>query len=151
MARKPAPPNPYKDTLNLPETAFPMRANLAEREPEWLERWQTAKRFTRLRETCAGRPKFILADGPPYANGSIHVGHAVNKILKDVIVKSRTLDGYDAPYVPGWDCHGLPIEHRVEQMLGKAGKDVDPNTFRAACRQYATEQVAGQRDRKSVV
>jgi isoleucyl-tRNA synthetase len=144
MARKPAPPNPYKDTLNLPETAFPMRANLAEREPEWLRQWQTAKRFTRLRATCAGRPKFILADGPPYANGSIHVGHAVNKILKDVIVKSRTLDGYDAPYVPGWDCHGLPIEHRVEQMLGKAGKDVDPNTFRAACRQYATEQVAGQ-------
>jgi isoleucyl-tRNA synthetase len=144
MARKPAPPNPYKDTLNLPETAFPMRANLAEREPEWLRQWQTAKRFTRLRATCAGRPKFILADGPPYANGSIHVGHAVNKILKDVIVKSRTLDGYDAPYVPGWDCHGLPIEHRVEQMLGKAGKDVDPNTFRAACRRYATEQVAGQ-------
>ena len=144
MARKPAPPNPYKDTLNLPETAFPMRANLAEREPAWLQQWQTAKRFTRLRETCAGRPKFILAEGPPYANGSIHVGHAVNKILKDVIVKSRTLDGYDAPYVPGWDCHGLPIEHRVEQMLGKAGKDVDPNTFRAACRQYATEQVAGQ-------
>lgn len=144
MARKPPPPNPYKDTLNLPETAFPMRANLAEREPDWLQQWQQGQRYQRLREQCSGRPRFILAEGPPYANGSIHVGHAVNKILKDIIVKSRTLDGYDAPYVPGWDCHGLPIEHRVEQMLGKAGKEVDPNTFRAACRQYATEQVAGQ-------
>ena len=144
MARKPAPPNPYKDTLNLPETAFPMRANLAQREPGWLAEWTAARRYDRLREHCAGRPRFVLADGPPYANGSIHVGHAVNKILKDFIVKSRTLSGFDAPFVPGWDCHGLPIELKVEQNLGKAGKDVDPATFRTACRAYAAEQVGGQ-------
>ncbi|WP_018951516.1 isoleucine--tRNA ligase [Thioalkalivibrio sp. AKL12] len=144
MARKPAPPNPYKDTLNLPETAFPMRAGLATREPEWLEAWKAEDRYQRLREYCAGRPRFVLADGPPYANGSIHVGHAVNKILKDVIVKSRTLAGFDAPYVPGWDCHGLPIELKVEQKLGKAGRDVDAATFRKACREYAQEQVDGQ-------
>ena len=144
MARKPAPPNPYKDTLNLPDTAFPMRANLSGREPGWLDEWTQAGRYQRLREHCAGRPKFILADGPPYANGSIHVGHAVNKILKDFIVKSRTLSGFDAPFVPGWDCHGLPIELKVEQSLGKAGKDIEPAAFRAACRQYAAEQVAGQ-------
>ncbi len=144
MARKPAPPNPYKDTLNLPETAFPMRANLAQREPQWLADWTAGRRYHRLREHCAGRPRFILADGPPYANGSIHVGHAVNKILKDFIVKSRTLSGFDAPFVPGWDCHGLPIELKVEQKLGKAGRDVDPATFRTACRAYAAEQVAGQ-------
>jgi isoleucyl-tRNA synthetase len=144
MARKPAPPNPYKDTLNLPETAFPMRANLAEREPQWLAEWTAAARYSRLREHCAGRPRFVLADGPPYANGSIHVGHAVNKILKDFITRSRTLSGFDAPFVPGWDCHGLPIELKVEQNLGKAGKDVDPAAFRAACRAYAAEQVAGQ-------
>lgn len=144
MARKPAPPNPYKDTLNLPETAFPMRANLAQREPQWLSDWTAARRYDRLREHCAGRPRFVLADGPPYANGSIHVGHAVNKILKDFITKSRTLSGFDAPFVPGWDCHGLPIELKVEQNLGKAGKDVDPAAFRSACRTYAAEQVAGQ-------
>jgi len=144
MARKPAPPNPYKDTLNLPETAFPMRANLAQREPQWLSDWTAARRYDRLREHCAGRPRFVLADGPPYANGSIHVGHAVNKILKDFITKSRTLSGFDAPFVPGWDCHGLPIELKVEQSLGKAGKDVDPAAFRSACRTYAAEQVAGQ-------
>ncbi|MCA1790467.1 MAG: class I tRNA ligase family protein, partial [Thioalkalivibrio sp.] len=144
MSRKPAPPNPYKDTLNLPETAFPMRANLAQREPGWLSGWTAARRYDRLREHCAGRPRFVLADGPPYANGSIHVGHAVNKILKDFITKSRTLSGFDAPFVPGWDCHGLPIELKVEQNLGKAGKDVDPAAFRSACRAYAAEQVAGQ-------
>jgi isoleucyl-tRNA synthetase len=144
MARKPPPPNPYKDTLNLPETAFPMRASLAEREPGWLAEWKAAGRYARLRDHCAGRPRFVLADGPPYANGSIHVGHAVNKILKDFIIKSRTLSGFDAPFVPGWDCHGLPIELKVEQNLGKAGKDVDPATFRAACRAYAAEQIAGQ-------
>ncbi len=144
MARKPAPPNPYKDTLNLPETAFPMRAGLATREPEWLEAWKAEDRYQRLREHCAGRPRFVLADGPPYANGSIHVGHAVNKILKDIIVKSRTLAGFDAPYVPGWDCHGLPIELQVERNLGKAGRDVDAATFRKACRDYAQQQVDGQ-------
>ncbi|MDX1800045.1 MAG: isoleucine--tRNA ligase [Marinobacter sp.] len=136
----------YKHTLNLPETAFPMRGNLAKREPEMLKRWQDLDVYGKLREARAGQEKFILHDGPPYANGSIHIGHAVNKILKDMIVKSRSFMGYDAPYVPGWDCHGLPIEHKVEQEIGKAGVKVDVKTFRQACRDYATKQIAGQKE-----
>ena len=114
----------YKATLNLPETAFPMRGNLAQREPEMLKQWQQSGLYQKIREVSAGREKFILHDGPPYANGDIHIGHAVNKILKDIIIKSRTLSGFDAPYVPGWDCHGLPIEHKVETKVGKAGTKV---------------------------
>ncbi len=135
----------YKDTLNLPETAFPMKASLAQREPQRLKQWQDTGLYERIRETCAGRPKFILHDGPPYANGDLHVGHAVNKILKDVIVKSRTLDGFDAPYVPGWDCHGLPIELNVEKKVGKPGGKVTPTEFRQKCRDYASRQIDGQR------
>ncbi len=135
----------YKHTLNLPETAFPMRGNLAKREPDMLKRWQDLDVYGNLRKQREGREKFILHDGPPYANGSIHIGHAVNKILKDMIVKSRGFMGYDAPYVPGWDCHGLPIEHKVEQEIGKAGVKVDYKTFRQACRDYATKQIAGQK------
>ena len=135
----------YKHTLNLPETAFPMRGNLAKREPEMLKRWQDLDVYGKLRKQREGREKFILHDGPPYANGSIHIGHAVNKILKDMIVKSRSFMGYDAPYVPGWDCHGLPIEHKVEQEIGKAGVKVDYKTFRQACRDYASKQIAGQK------
>ncbi|MDO3723275.1 isoleucine--tRNA ligase [Marinobacter sp. chi1] len=135
----------YKDTLNLPETAFPMRGNLAKREPEMLKRWQDLDVYGNLRKQREGRDKFILHDGPPYANGSIHIGHAVNKILKDMIVKSRGFMGFDAPYVPGWDCHGLPIEHKVEQEIGKAGVKVDYKTFRQACRDYAAKQVEGQK------
>jgi len=135
----------YKHTLNLPETAFPMRGNLAKREPEMLKRWQDLDVYANLRQQREGREKFILHDGPPYANGSIHIGHAVNKILKDMIVKSRGFMGFDAPYVPGWDCHGLPIEHKVEQEIGKAGVKVDYKTFRQACRDYATKQIAGQK------
>ncbi len=135
----------YKHTLNLPETAFPMRGNLAKREPEMLKRWQDLNVYANLRQQREGREKFILHDGPPYANGSIHIGHAVNKILKDMIVKSRGFMGFDAPYVPGWDCHGLPIEHKVEQEIGKAGVKVDYKTFRQACRDYATKQIAGQK------
>ncbi|WP_417568316.1 isoleucine--tRNA ligase [Marinobacter sp.] len=136
----------YKHTLNLPETAFPMRGNLAKREPEMLKRWQDLDVYGNLRKQREGRDKFILHDGPPYANGSIHIGHAVNKILKDMIVKSHGFMGYDAPYVPGWDCHGLPIEHKVEQEIGKAGVKVDYKTFRQACRDYATKQIAGQKE-----
>ena len=99
----------YKDTLNLPQTPFPMKADLAKREPELLRYWQELDLYHRQRAEFAGRPKFVLHDGPPYANGVIHIGHAVNKVLKDIIVKSRTLSGFDAPYVPGWDCHGLPM------------------------------------------
>ena len=135
----------YKHTLNLPETAFPMRGNLAKREPDMLKRWQDLNVYGNLRKQREGREKFVLHDGPPYANGSIHIGHAVNKILKDMIVKSRGFMGYDAPYVPGWDCHGLPIEHKVEQEIGKAGVKVDYKTFRQACRDYAAKQIEGQK------
>ena len=134
----------YRATLNLPDTPFPMRANLAKREPGWIAQWQQKKLYRKIREVCRGRPKFVLHDGPPYANGDIHIGHAVNKILKDIIVRSKTLAGFDAPYVPGWDCHGLPIEHMVEKKLGKPGAKVSAGEFRAACRDYAARQVAGQ-------
>ena len=135
----------YKHTLNLPKTDFQMKASLSVREPEMLKRWQDLDVYANLRQQREGREKFILHDGPPYANGNIHIGHAVNKILKDMIVKSRGFMGFDAPYVPGWDCHGLPIEHKVEQKIGKAGVKVDYKTFRQACRDYATKQIAGQK------
>ena len=135
----------YKNTLNLPSTAFPMKGNLPGREPELLKRWEAMDLYGKLRAAASGRPKFTLHDGPPYANGQIHIGHAVNKVLKDIIVKSRTLEGFDAPYVPGWDCHGLPIELNVEKKVGKAGVKVDASTFRTACRDYAGKQVDGQR------
>ncbi|VAW85882.1 Isoleucyl-tRNA synthetase, partial [hydrothermal vent metagenome] len=136
----------YKDTLNLPKTAFPMKGNLANREPQRLQKWQDQELYQKIRDLRAGQPKFILHDGPPYANGNIHIGHAVNKILKDIIVKAKTLSGFDAPYIPGWDCHGLPIELQVEKKIGKAGVKVDPQTFRKACRDYAQKQVKGQRE-----
>ncbi|MEI7995926.1 MAG: class I tRNA ligase family protein, partial [Methylococcaceae bacterium] len=131
----------YKKTLNLPNTAFPMKGNLAQREPERLKKWQEADLYQKIRQAFAGRPKFILHDGPPYANGEIHIGHAVNKVLKDIIVKSKTLNDFDAPYVPGWDCHGLPIELMVEKKIGKAGIKVSAAVFRKACRDYAGKQV----------
>ncbi len=135
----------YKNTLNLPETGFAMKANLPQREPEMLAHWAQLDLYRRQREIARGRPKFVLHDGPPYANGEIHIGHAVNKILKDIIVKSKGLDGFDAPYVPGWDCHGLPIELQVEKKLGRVGHKVDAAGFRRACRAYAKEQVDKQR------
>ncbi|SDK80060.1 isoleucine--tRNA ligase [Microbulbifer yueqingensis] len=135
----------YKATLNLPATDFPMRGNLPQREPQTLKKWQEGKLYEKIRAARAGREQFILHDGPPYANGDIHIGHSVNKILKDIIVKSKTLSGFDAPYVPGWDCHGLPIEHRVEKKVGKAGAKVDHKTFRQKCRDYAAKQVEGQK------
>ncbi|GMR20770.1 MAG: isoleucine--tRNA ligase [Gammaproteobacteria bacterium] len=136
----------YKKTLNLPKTAFPMKANLAQREPETLRRWQQEDVYGQLRKRRAGAAKYILHDGPPYANGDIHLGHAVNKILKDIVVKSRSMSGYDAPYVPGWDCHGLPIELAVEKKIGKAGRQVEADKFRKACRDYAQKQVNRQRE-----
>ena len=135
----------YKNTVNLPETAFPMKADLARREPEMLAWWEEHRIYEKLRAGCGGRPTFILHDGPPYANGAIHIGHAVNKMLKDIIVKSRSLDGYDAPYVPGWDCHGLPIEHQVEKKRGRDAKQLDAKAFRQACREFALEQIDVQR------
>ncbi|KGT88412.1 isoleucine--tRNA ligase [Erwinia typographi] len=135
----------YKSTLNLPETGFPMRGDLAKREPGMLQRWYDDNLYGIIRAAKKGKKTFILHDGPPYANGSIHIGHSVNKILKDIIVKSKGMAGYDSPYVPGWDCHGLPIEHKVEQMIGKPGEKVTAAEFRAACRKYAAEQVEGQK------
>ena len=132
----------YKSTLNLPDTSFPMRGDLARREPEWVRQWQEGKLYERIRAAAKGRPKFVLHDGPPYANGDIHIGHAVNKILKDIVVKSKTLAGFDAPYVPGWDCHGLPIEHQVEKTHGK---NIPPAQFRKLCREFATEQIERQK------
>lgn len=135
----------YKSTLNLPQTDFPMKANLAQREPGILEQWQEMGLYQRLRQQGASLPKFVLHDGPPYANGDIHLGHAVNKILKDIVNKSKTLSGFDCPYVPGWDCHGLPIELNVEKKIGKANVDVTAEKFREACRAYAASQVDKQR------
>tara|TARA_R110000772_G_scaffold54227_1_gene123860 strand:+ start:147656 stop:150460 length:2805 start_codon:yes stop_codon:yes gene_type:complete len=135
----------YKDTLNLPQTGFPMKASLAQREPERIRQWQETGLYGKIRAASAGRPRFILHDGPPYANGDLHLGHAVNKVLKDIIVKSRSLAGFDAPYVPGWDCHGLPIELNVEKKVGKPGVKVSPAEFRQKCRDYAAGQVDRQR------
>jgi isoleucyl-tRNA synthetase len=135
----------YKNTINLPNTGFPMKADLANREPGMLAAWERNGLYEKIRAAAKGRPAFILTDGPPYANGTIHLGHALNKILKDIIVKSRTLDGYDAPYVPGWDCHGLPIEMQVEKTHGRVGQKIDAKAFRAACREYAYKQVDAQR------
>ncbi|MHC2147196.1 isoleucine--tRNA ligase [Pseudomonas sp. 210_17 TE3656] len=132
----------YKATLNLPDTAFPMKAGLPQREPQILQRWDSIGLYQKLREIGKDRPKFVLHDGPPYANGKIHIGHALNKILKDMIVRSKTLSGFDAPYVPGWDCHGLPIEHKVEVTHGK---HLTADKTRELCRAYAAEQIEGQK------
>ena len=135
----------YKSTLNLADTAFPMRGNLAKREPNWLAEWEADDVYGKIRKARAGRDKYILHDGPPYANGQIHLGHAVNKVLKDIITRSKTLAGFDAPYVPGWDCHGLPIEQKVEAKVGKVGQKVSATEFRKLCREYASSQVELQK------
>ncbi|MCQ9377525.1 isoleucine--tRNA ligase [Methyloversatilis sp. XJ19-49] len=132
----------YRSTLNLPDTPFPMRGDLPKREPGWVKQWQDSKLYQRIRKQSAGRPQFVLHDGPPYANGDIHLGHAVNKILKDIIVRSMTLHGFDASYIPGWDCHGLPIEHQIEK---KHGKSLPPAEVRKLARAYAAEQVELQK------
>src|SRR3954468_16928480 len=137
----------YRDTVFLPKTDFPMKAGLAAKEPQILARWEKLGLYERLREQRAGRERFILHDGPPYANGDIHMGHAMNKVLKDIIVRSQSLMGKDAPYVPGWDCHGLPIEWKIEEQYRKKKLDKDevpPREFRAECRAYAEKWVAIQ-------
>ena len=123
----------WKDTLNLPRTDFPMKASLPVSEPETLARWDAEDLYGQIRERRKGAPRFVLHDGPPYANGEIHIGTAMNKVLKDIVVKSRTMAGFDAPYVPGWDCHGLPIELNVEKELGAAAKQKSTGDFRRAC------------------
>ena len=135
----------YKNTLNLPETGFPMRGDLAKREPAMLQNWYDKELYRHIREAKKGKKSFILHDGPPYANGKLHIGHAVNKIIKDIIIKSKTLTGYDSPFIPGWDCHGLPIEQKVEEQVGKPGEKVTPAEFRQICRDYAASQVAIQK------
>lgn len=136
----------YKDTLNLPNTSFPMKASLATREPEMLADWQAKGIYEQIRKARAGSKRFILHDGPPYANGHLHCGHALNKILKDIIIKSKSFSGYDAPFVPGWDCHGLPIELNVEKKVGKAGVKITAKEFRVKCREYAASQIDIQRE-----
>ena len=139
----------YRPTVFLPKTDFPMKAGLPEREPQILSVWQAADLYTQLREARAGRPKFIFHDGPPYANGDMHIGHALNHILKDAVVRTQTLMGKDAPYIPGWDCHGLPIEWKVEEAYRAKRQnkdDVPAVEFRAECRAYAQHWVNVQRD-----
>src|SRR6185312_10196385 len=136
------PPMDYRDTLNLPDTPFPMRGNLAKREPGWIDAWEKNGIYAAIRTAAQGRPKFVLHDGPPYANGDIHIGHAVNKILKDIIVKSRDMAGFDAQYIPGWDCHGMPIEIQIEK---KFGKHLPVAEVQAKARAYASEQIERQR------
>jgi len=138
-------PNDYKDTLNLPQTDFPMKANLAQKEPLMLTFWGEHRVYEKLQEKRKDAVHYILHDGPPYANGHIHIGHALNKILKDMIVKYKSMRGFYSPYVPGWDCHGLPIELNVEKKVGKPGRKVDAAGFRKACQDYAGKQVDGQR------
>ena len=135
----------YKETLNLPHTDFPMKANLAQRELEILKQWDTMGLYQKIQDQNKLKPSFILPDGPPYANGAIHLGHAVNKTLKDIVLKSKVLSGYRAPFIPGWDCHGLPIELNVEKKVGKSGVKIDAKTFRQKCREYALTQVDVQR------
>src|SRR5438067_9128356 len=135
----------YKDTVFLPKTDFPMKAGLAVKEPAILARWQEADLYGQLRSARAGKPRFLLHDGPPYANGEIHMGHALNKILKDIVAKSKRMLGYDSPYVPGWDCHGLPIESAIEKELKERKKEMSPADFRRACRAFAARYVDIQR------
>jgi Isoleucyl-tRNA synthetase len=127
----------YKDTLNLPETDFPMKANLAQREPEMLASWEKKNLYGTIEADGSKKPLYILHDGPPYANGHIHIGHALNKILKDVILKGKRMEGFNAPYVPGWDCHGLPIELQVEKNLGSKKNETSRLQMRKLCREYA--------------
>jgi isoleucyl-tRNA synthetase len=135
-----------KNTINLPRTSFSMKANLPEREPEMLRRWERMDVYAKIRSARAGGPIYVLHDGPPYANGAIHMGHAINKILKDIIVKSRSMLGFNAPYVPGWDCHGLPIEIRVDQMLGPKKASMSKVAIRRECRKYAEKYIDIQRE-----
>src|SRR3954469_8837411 len=130
-----------KKTVNLPKTDFPMKANLAQAEPKLLEHWEKTKLYEQIRKARAGRPRYVLHDGPPYANGNIHLGHVFNKTVKDFIIKSKTMAGFDSPYVPGWDCHGLPIEIKVDGELGSKKSKMSAVEIRQACRKYATKYV----------
>src|SRR3989338_2662306 len=136
----------YKNTLNLPRTDFPMKADLPNREPKILKSWQDSGLYEKIRKIYKGEKKFILHDGPPYANGSIHMGHALNKILKDIVIRYKTMRGFDSPYVPGWDCHGLPVEHKLFKELKIAKYDIDQVHFRKKAHDYAMKYVGIQRE-----
>ena len=149
MDDKTKPTDRYRDTVFLPKTEFAMKAGLPEREPTLLKRWEDMGLYEKLREQSRGKPKYVLHDGPPYANGNLHIGHALNKILKDIVTRSRQMAGFDSNYVPGWDCHGLPIEWKIEEEYRAAGKNKDAipiNEFRAECRTFAEKWVGIQRD-----
>ncbi|HQB30410.1 MAG TPA: class I tRNA ligase family protein, partial [Syntrophales bacterium] len=135
----------YKDTLNLPQTEFPMKANLPKKEPETLRFWEEMDIYGKIREVSKGRPPYILHDGPPYANGDIHLGTALNKIIKDIVIKSKNMAGYDSVFVPGWDCHGLPIEHQVDKELGAKRYEIPHGDKRRMCRSYANRYLDIQR------
>jgi isoleucyl-tRNA synthetase len=136
----------YKETLNLPQTDFPMKANLAQREPEMLKLWEEINIYQKIRESAKGKTPYILHDGPPYANGNIHLGTALNKIIKDIVIKAKNMTGFDGVYVPGWDCHGLPIEHQVDKELGSKKQGMSQVDKRRACRAYAEKFVAIQKE-----
>src|SRR6476661_5240951 len=140
------PPLELKKTLNLPKTDFSMKANLPQNEPKWLERWEKTGIYAKIRESRKGAPSYVLHDGPPYANGAIHEGHALNKCLKDFVVKSKTMAGFDSPYVPGWDCHGLPIEIKVDEKLGRKKLEIPAIAVRRECRAYAEKFLNIQRE-----
>ena len=131
----------YRDTLNLPKTAFPMKANLVQNEPSSMKRWAEQDLYAKLREARKDAPRYVFHDGPPYANGSIHLGHLLNKVLKDIVVRSKTMAGFDVPYIPGWDCHGLPIEHKVMQELGDKARGMRSIQIRRKCKSYAEKFV----------
>ena len=135
----------YKQTLNLPNTPFPMKANLVRKEPDTLKKWEEENLYGLIRQTSRGKTPYMLHDGPPYANGHIHMGTAFNKILKDIIIKSKQMAGFDVPYVPGWDCHGLPIEHKVDMELGSRKAEMSQAEIRRYCRQYAEKYIDIQR------
>ncbi|MCA3572900.1 MAG: class I tRNA ligase family protein, partial [Aestuariivirga sp.] len=138
----------YRDTVFLPKTSFAMKAGLPQREPELLKRWEAMDLYGTLRKQSLGRPKYVLHDGPPYANGHLHIGHALNKILKDIVTRSRQMQGFDSNYVPGWDCHGLPIEWKIEEQYREKGRNKDEvpiNDFRRECRAFAEHWIEVQR------
>lgn len=139
-------PLELKMTVNLPNTNFPMKANLPQNEPKILAHWEETGIYQRVRDARKGSAPYVLHDGPPYANGALHLGHALNKCLKDFIVKSKNMAGFDAPYVPGWDCHGLPIEIKVDQQLGKKKLQMNPSAVRLECRNYAEKFLDLQRE-----
>ncbi len=136
----------YKNTLNLPKTDFPMKADLPKREPEFLKKWEESGIYGLIRSKSKGKPKYVLHDGPPYANGDIHTGHALNKTLKDIVIKYKTMQGHDSPYVPGWDCHGLPIEHQLFKELKISKHQITQVDFRKKAHEYAMKYVFNQRE-----